>query len=234
MNEEWRPIAGYEGRYDVSDLGRVRSWVPYRGLPAPRLLKAPVAANGYRVVRPLSGGRGKTFTVHHLVATTFIGPKPPGMHVRHLDGDRLNNLLSNLAIGTASENVQDSIAHGTHAGINKTHCVRGHEYVAENVISSADGLRRCRTCNNERNAKKVSCPQCGAQFSASHRATHSRRHHNGRPPGRVYERQPIKHGTDGGYQAHIYRREFVPPGDPCGCRAAHAAAVLERKRRRAA
>lgn len=55
---------------------------------------------------------GKTRHIHRLVCETFYGPRP-GMLVRHLDGDRLNNRLSNLAWGTGAENAADKVLHGT-------------------------------------------------------------------------------------------------------------------------
>lgn len=232
--ESWRPVPGYEGCYDVSDHGNIRSWHVYRGQPGPRGIALKRGKAGYPIVRLSDGaGNGKTWNVHHLVATAFIGPKDPGLHVRHLDGSRLNNALSNLAFGTPSDNVQDSIAHGTHATTNKTRCPQGHEYHGENLAVSADGRRRCRTCHRERGKARVACAKCGMTFAAGYRAKHMRRHHSGLPFGRVYIRQPIEHGTENGYAAHLRRREPVAPGDPCRCRAAHAAVVRARKLRRA-
>lgn len=54
--------------------------------------------------------------LHLLVAAAFIGPRPPGKIVRHLDGNRKNPRWGNLAYGTYAENTQDAIAHGTHSG----------------------------------------------------------------------------------------------------------------------
>lgn len=62
-------------------------------------------------------GQHKNYLVQHLVLNTFIGPKPPGMECRHLNGIRGDNRLENLCWGTRSENQQDSVQHGTHGGM---------------------------------------------------------------------------------------------------------------------
>jgi len=117
--EDWRAVSGWEGWYEVSDRGRVRS-LPresragkgvafYRG----KMLKAGVAKSGYLVVTfTAPGGRREDKYTHRLVAGAFIGPCPKGKEVCHNDGTRVNNLLLNLRYGTRSENARDRIAHG--------------------------------------------------------------------------------------------------------------------------
>jgi hypothetical protein len=105
--ENWRDIPGYEGRYMVSDQGRVRSLVTNR------ILRAPVPAKGYaRVTLTDAQHRHWVPAVHRLVLETFIGPKPVDLVTRHLDGDRANNRLSNLCYGTYEENWEDRELHG--------------------------------------------------------------------------------------------------------------------------
>lgn len=65
--------------------------------------------SGYLYFNPL----GRSYKVHRFVLECYVGPCPEGMMCRHLDGDRTNNRLSNLAWGTAAENKADAIAHGT-------------------------------------------------------------------------------------------------------------------------
>jgi hypothetical protein len=105
--EQWRDIPGYEGRYQVSDLGRVKS---LKGTP--KILKAG-PRNGYPSVVLAVDGVKTNRTVHSLVAETFIGPRPDGMEVMHLDGDRLAPTLGNLRYGTPSENQAMREQHGT-------------------------------------------------------------------------------------------------------------------------
>jgi hypothetical protein len=86
--------------------------------------------------------------VHSLVILAFVGPRPDGEQVRHLNGNPADNRLTNLAYGTQSQNQQDSLRHGTHAQAAKTHCPRGHSYLDEgNVMHRRTGGRRCRACH---------------------------------------------------------------------------------------
>lgn len=117
--EEWRPIAGYEGVYEVSDQGRVRS--------LDRLVRANSGwrSTGIRYFTPSPSGKNrkykkvllrnpkKQYLVHRLVLEAFVGPRPDNCEARHLDGDPSNNRLDNLAWGTKAENEADKIKHGT-------------------------------------------------------------------------------------------------------------------------
>lgn len=127
-HERWLPVPGYEGLYEVSDLGAVRGPRTGDGRLKPRPHK-----DGYAKVNLCRGGRQKTFLVHRLVLDAFVGPREPGQECRHLDGDPSNNRLTNLAWGTQSENELDKVRHGTHNEAVKVACPQGHSYV-------------CRTC----------------------------------------------------------------------------------------
>jgi len=105
--EIWKPIPGYESQYEVSDQGRVRTFV--RGANG-RLLKPAKASHGYYTV---CLGRNNSRTLHSLVAEAFIGPKLKGQEVLHKDGTRTNNCVQNLRYGTRSENILDAVAQGT-------------------------------------------------------------------------------------------------------------------------
>lgn len=122
MSEEnWKAIPGWEGLYEASNLGRVRSkdrlavtgWgceFTRRG----KVLK-PFGAkasrhNMYRYVDLCSNGNDhRKVAIHRLVAWTFLGPQESGIYVRHLNGDVQDNRLSNLAYGTPSENTRNGI-----------------------------------------------------------------------------------------------------------------------------
>jgi hypothetical protein len=144
--EVWTAVPGLEGRYDVSNHGRVRSWLPWRGQSLPRVLAGWTDSYGYRKVGLYHGGAVATEKVHSLVALAFLGRRPEGLHIRHLDGDQLNNAVWNLAYGTAAENAQDRIRHGTSGKNRKTHCPQGHLYDDENSVINSRGFRECRTC----------------------------------------------------------------------------------------
>src|SRR5580704_3863138 len=127
--ERWLPVVGYEGLYEVSDLGRVRSILrrqrdgyskPFIRIMKLRLQNVPKRPdNRYWMVELTSNGKRRHRRVHQLVMLAFVGPYPPGMETRHLDGDRANNALSNLKYGTPSENSQDRLRHGRHEQANK-------------------------------------------------------------------------------------------------------------------
>lgn len=104
MEEIWKDIPGFAGDYEVSNLGRVKSRI--RG---ERILRPGVSSNGYLTVAL----RGRSHTIHELVLGAFVGPRPAGMVTRHLDGDRRNSCLANLAYGTPAENSADAAEHGT-------------------------------------------------------------------------------------------------------------------------
>ena len=101
-SEEWRPIPGYEGRYEVSDFGRVRSF--YR---RPRIL-AGSKQDGYILVALCRDGTRRTCGVHRIVLFAFVGPPPPKHECAHWDGDPSNNRLGNLRWATKKDNIVDS------------------------------------------------------------------------------------------------------------------------------
>lgn len=95
--EEWREIKGFDGKYFVSNLGNVLSLV-YRKA---RILK-PQDANGYNYVN-LAGTHQK---VHRLVANAFLLNPDNKPVVHHIDGNKRNNIVSNLEFATYKENTE--------------------------------------------------------------------------------------------------------------------------------
>ena len=111
--EIWKDIPGYEGRYQASNLGRIRSLDRELG---------PLGKRGHsrmkgRILRPgrnksghlsvVLGHKAAGSQVHQLIALTFIGPKPEGMEVCHNDGDPTNNRVENLRYDTRTNNILD-------------------------------------------------------------------------------------------------------------------------------
>ncbi len=159
QEEIWRPIPGWEGLYEASTHGRIRSLdrtvcdIRGRNLPVRgRILKGGLHSFGYPRVLLCRNNRVYSKNVHSLVLLTFVGPLPEGGHARHINGNPADNRLVNLAYGTVSENMQDKRNHGTSPQLNRTHCPRGHEYTPENtgLMSRSDRpnpSRYCKKCN---------------------------------------------------------------------------------------
>lgn len=105
----WLPVVGFDGAYEVSDLGQVRS------VKTGRLLKpARINSLGHLQVKLYRDGKQHGRLVHRLVLEAFKGPCPPGMEARHVQtNDTSDNRLGNLAWGTYTENELDKRAHGT-------------------------------------------------------------------------------------------------------------------------
>ena len=159
MTERWLPVPGYEGRYSVSDQGRVRSEarssIRKNGMPLnlkERILKpVPLPASGHLRVGLMTDGKAKMFLVHRLVLTAFVRPPEPGEEACHYpDYNPANNRLENLMWGTRSVNQQQRVEMGRHENARKTECKREHPLEGDNLLIDSQGKRQCRTCNNSR------------------------------------------------------------------------------------
>jgi hypothetical protein len=150
MAEQWLPVKGYEGLYEVSDQGRVkrvegRVW-NRKGYWLTRkegLRKLGVDSDGYLIVILSKEGVSRTKKVHQLVLQAFVGDCPDGLQTRHLNGKRNDNRLSNLAWGTAAENMADIERHGKRRRGEDHHFFgrRGADHWLEGVLSR-DSLGR--------------------------------------------------------------------------------------------
>jgi len=111
--EAWRDVIGYEGLYQISNLGRVKSQTR-RDMPN-RVIAGKILRQYDE--RPsvvlYKGGVATNKRVHRLILEAFIGPAPYGMEGCHYDGDRGNNQLKNLRWDTRKNNHADKIRHGT-------------------------------------------------------------------------------------------------------------------------
>jgi lambda repressor-like predicted transcriptional regulator len=116
---KWVDVPGWEGLYEVSNAGLIRSkdrFVPAKGgavaLRKGRALRLVEKTNGYLCVTLANGLRRPQLSVHKIVARAFIGECPLGLHVLHGDGNKRNNAAKNLRYGTPSENLADTERHG--------------------------------------------------------------------------------------------------------------------------
>ena len=105
MDEEiWKDIVGYEGKYAVSNLGRVKS-LNYNHTGKEKLLRPCKHKDGYLQIGLSKEGERKMYTIHRLVLSTFSPVKNiENLEVNHLDEDKTNNCLSNLEWCTRSYN----------------------------------------------------------------------------------------------------------------------------------
>ena len=111
--EIFKDIPGYNGDYQVSNQGRVKS---FKQSPKGRILRPKSTVSGYLQVNLCQNGKVNTTYVHYLVTLTFVGERPYGLDINHKDGNKVNNYLSNLEYCTHSKNIQ----HGHDMGLMNT------------------------------------------------------------------------------------------------------------------
>lgn len=145
------PVVGYEGIYEVSDHGRVRSLPRIDAQGGRRKLRifkpSRMDAWGHRGIKVRRDGVVRSVYVHHLVLEAFVGPRPPGMIACHWNDVPDDNRLANLRWGTIRDNRLDMIRNGSDHNLNKTHCWRGHPFTEANTRRYA-GRRHCRECDH--------------------------------------------------------------------------------------
>lgn len=155
MTDRWLPIPGWEGMYEVSDAGRVRSvdrMVP-SNLPGKMRICRGQMMKGFslpdtdhRLVWLSRNGDSYGRLIHRLVLEAFVGPCPPGMEGCHRNDTATDNSLTNLRWDTRSANQIDSVRNGTHVNTQKIQCPRQHPY--DMTIRRRDGrsYRACSKC----------------------------------------------------------------------------------------
>lgn len=149
MNEVWKEIPNFE-KYEASSLGRIRNRKTLR------VLKTFVNNMGYERVGIRDSKSAKTAYVHRLVAMSFIKNSLNKSDVNHIDGNKLNNELSNLEWASSSENNQHARDSGLHSGIGETHYL--------SVLTESD-VKNIRKIYSERN---ISQNKIAIMFNVSH------------------------------------------------------------------
>jgi hypothetical protein len=112
MTEIWTSILGYEGIYEVSDMGRVKRLLPSKRFAAGHILKPKRIGQGYVGVCLYRDGKSKAISIHKLVMRSFVGAPPGGMNINHKDANKKNNSLANLEYVTLSQNSAHAFAMG--------------------------------------------------------------------------------------------------------------------------
>jgi hypothetical protein len=96
------------------------------------------------------GFKGKVQRAHRVAYELALGPIAPGMHVLHSCDNPSCVNPSHLRLGTHADNMRDRIERGRNPHLNRTQCIHGHPFDAENTYVTPDGRRSCRACHNGR------------------------------------------------------------------------------------
>jgi len=175
--EQWRDVVGYEGLYEVSNIGNVRSLDrevrnPTGGgmrLRKGRLLRHSYHKHGYPRVSLYDEGIKTTVDIHRLVAEAFIDNPDNHPFVLHNDDNPKNNSVDNLRWGNCSDNGHDAVRNGRHHCANKTHCSRNHPLEYPNLVvgHSRKGTRGCLACNRALSHARLLAAKRGYEYSAA-------------------------------------------------------------------
>lgn len=171
MKEIWKDVPNYEGKYQVSNKGRVKSikrTVKHNGSKTrtfpEKILKPNKVSFDYLQVTLYNNGKRKCRYIHNLVMESFIGKKPNGYEVNHIDEDKSNNQLENLEYITRKENnnygtriermIKSNVNGKKSKKVKETHLKTG-EIVIFPSISEAQrqgyGPKISEVCNGNRN-----------------------------------------------------------------------------------
>ena len=166
--EQWMPVVGYEGLYEVSNWGRVKSLerrAPVSGRPIRERILKPSNRNGYSRVNLSKDGVATDCHVHRLVAAAFIGPVPSGLIVCHRSANRADNRLVNLRYGTYSKNNGlDRVRDGT--------VIRGEDVASARLTESQVRELRQRLAAGERRFMRRQAREWGVHKDTVFKAAH--------------------------------------------------------------
>ena len=169
MQEEWRSVVGFEGLYEVSSNGQVRS-LRFRNKQADLLLAKPRIRKhsfnkGAHTVTLSRGGKVVRQFVSRLVLSAFAGAQPEGMEGAHLDGNLDNNSISNLAWVTHIENMGHMKTHGTRLEGERTPSAKLNAEQVKSILSMRDsGLSRTAISKNYPVSLSTICRICKGDY----------------------------------------------------------------------
>lgn len=107
--EQWKRIPNFS-RYEASTKGRIRS-TNYKNSGSTKVLKPADGGDGYlKTMLQNDNGKYKSWGIHKFIAFTYLGERPDGLEINHIDGNKLNNSPSNLEYCTKSENLKHAYA----------------------------------------------------------------------------------------------------------------------------
>lgn len=145
--EQWCVIPDTNGFYEVSDMGKVRSYAKHVRNEAgqfyvtkskkPKLKSIVIQKNGYPYVGLSLKKKYQIYTVHGLILNAFIGAAPKGFQAAHLDGSRKNSILSNLKWVTPKENMRHKKLHGTQTAGETCPTSKYTEYVIRSIFDKS-------------------------------------------------------------------------------------------------
>jgi hypothetical protein len=158
--EVWKPVVGFEGRYEVSNRGRVKSLAKPnpKGWMYPEKILRPGNVKGYGQVTLRKDGVARQLKVHRLVLEAFVGPCPEGLLCRHLNDVPSDNDPGNLAWGTQQENADDRVRYQS--------MPRGERHPKAKL--NADDVRDIRRRREAGEELKPIAARFGVSFSQVH------------------------------------------------------------------
>ena len=115
MKEIWKDIKGYEGKYQISNKGNIRS-LNYRRTGKTKILQPGKDKDGYLLIGLRKDGKKKTYKIHRLVAEAFLENPNKKPQINHIDGNKQNNYISNLEWCTNKENMAHAYTNGLALG----------------------------------------------------------------------------------------------------------------------
>lgn len=185
--EVWIPIKGFEGKYEVSNMGRVKS-LNYLHTGNEKLLKLYISHNGYFWVRLYNNSKkGCSFRVNRLVYDAFKGNLPKFIgrgngkkykEINHINGIRIDNRLENLELITHSENMRQ-------AGLNiaKSKHKKVYQYTLDGRLIKI--WESVKSCKDEGYDKSCVAECCRGVYSSTHRCDYK---------GYIWSYIPLKEG----------------------------------------